>query len=116
MALRIVALLVVMALAVLAMIWPFGWPRGAEARSQLSYAASCICGIAVLLLVPFGHGPNVAFFAVATLVAWLGLGVLWLIRRNPQIPNPDWTRKPWSIADWGLIAIVLLSGVATIVG
>ncbi len=116
MALRLVALFIVMALGVLAMVWPWRWPVGDAARSQLSYAASCICGIAALLLLPFGHGPNVPFFVTIALVAWLGLGVLWLIRRNPQIPNPAWTKKPWSIADWGLIAILILSGLAALLG
>ena len=116
MALRLVALLCVMAVGVLTMVWPWRWPVGAEARSQLSYATSCVCGIAALLLLPFGHGPTVPFFVTVSLVAWLGLGVLWLIRRNPQIPNPAWTKKPWSIADWGLIGILVLSGLAAIVG
>jgi len=111
-----VALLVAMALAVLAMVWPFGWPKGLAARSQLAYGASCVLGIVILLLFPLGHGPTVPFFATISLVAWIGLGALWLIRRNPQIANPAWTKQPWSMADWGLIAILLLSGLATILG
>ena len=114
MALRIVALLAVIALGVLAMVWPFRWPVGDEARSQLSYATTVVLGIGVALLFPYGHGPNVPFFGTIMLVAWIGLGGLWLVRRNPQIPNPAWTKKPWSIADWGLILILLLSGLATL--
>ena len=116
MALHIVALLAVMALGIVAMVWPFNWPKGLEARSQLAYAAVVVCGIGVMLLVPYGHGPNVPFFGTIALVAWIGLGGLWLARRNPQIPNPAWTKKPWSIADWGLIAILVLSGLATALG
>jgi hypothetical protein len=50
---RIVALVLVMALAVLAMIWPFRWPSGLPARSQLSYCASLVCAILALLLFPY---------------------------------------------------------------
>jgi hypothetical protein len=113
---RIAALLAVILLGIVAMVWPFGWPRSPQARSQLSYAASVVLGIGALLLVPLGHGPAVPFFATIALIAWLGIGVLWLIRRNPQIQNPEWTRRPWSVADWGLIAILLLAGLATVFG
>jgi len=113
---RIAALLLMAVLAVVAMIWPFRWPKGPAGRSQLSYCASLVCAIAVLILLPYGHGPAVPFFGMTTLVAWVLLGALWLIRRNPQIPNPDWTRKPWSVADWGLIVIAVLSGLATVAG
>ena len=116
MALRLVALLAVLALGVLAMVWPFNWPGGTLARSTLSYVGSLLLGIVAAILVPYGHGPNVPFFGTIALVAWIGLGGLWLARRNPKIPNPAWTKKPWSVADWGLIVILLLSGLATILG
>jgi hypothetical protein len=116
MALRIAALLVVLALGILAVVWPFDWPKQPTSRSQLSYAAAIVCGIGALLVFPYGHGPNVPFFATIALVAWIGLAGLWLARRNPKIPNPAWTRPPWSIADWGLIVILVLSGLATLLG
>jgi len=106
----------VILLGVVVMVWPFGWPASARNRSTLAYGVSVALGIAALLLMPLGHGPGVPFFATIALIAWLGIGVLWLIRRNPQIPNPDWTRQPWSVADWGLIAIVVLAGLATVFG
>ena len=114
--LRYAALGLALLLAIVTMVWPFGWPKPSSARSQLSYFASLVFAIAVLILAPYGHGPTVPFFGTVALVAWVLLGALWLIRRNPQIPNPDWTRKPWSVADWGLIAIVVLSGLAATLG
>ena len=111
--LRSISLLAAMILAVLSMAWPFGWPKSPGVRSLVSYTLAFVFAIAAMLLFPYGHGPNVPFFGVLALLAWGGLAVLWFIRRNPQIPNPEWTKKPWSIADWGLIAIVIASGVAT---
>lgn len=116
MALRIVALLVIIGLGALAMLWPFKWPATGKARSQPSYAASAVCGIAAAIIFPYGHGPNVPFFGAIALVAWIGLGGLWLARRNPQIPNPAWTKKPWSIVDWALIVILILAGLAALLG
>jgi len=114
--LRYAALGLALILAIVAMVWPFSWPKTPTARSQLSYFASLVFSLAVLLLMPYGRGANVPFFAMIALVAWVLLGALWLSRRNPQIPNPDWTKKPWSVADWGLIAIVMLGLAAAALG
>ena len=111
-ALRTVALLVAMILAVLSLAWPFGWPKTPGGRSLISYTLAFVFAIAALLVFPYGHGPNVPFFGVVALVAWGGLAVLWFIRRNPQLDNPEWTKQPWSVADWGLIFILLAAGVA----
>jgi len=56
----------------------------------------------------------VPFFATLALVAWVMLGALWLCRRYPDIPQPDWVLMRWSAADWGLIAVLILSSLATV--
>ncbi len=112
--LRTVGLLVAVILAVLAYLWPFrSWPATAYGRSLASYILGIVFAIGAALLFPFGHGPYVGFFGAVMLAAWIGLGVLWLARRNPQIPNPQWVHQRWSVADWGLIVIVIASALAT---
>lgn len=111
-ALRTVALLAAMILAVLSLAWPFSWPRTPGGRSLASYTLAFVLAIAALLLFPYGHGPNVPFFGVLALLAWGGLALLWFIRRSPQIDNPEWTKKPWSVADWGLMFILIASRLA----
>jgi hypothetical protein len=117
--LRYAALGVAIALAILAMIWP-GWHPPAVAqrrvRALASYFVSLVLGIVVVLLAPLGHGDTVPFFATVALVAWVMLGALWLCRRYPGIPQPDWVLEPWSAADWGLIAVLILSSLATVLG
>jgi hypothetical protein len=110
--LRSIALLLAMILAVLSLAWPVGWPKSPGGRSLVSYTLAFVFAIAALLLFPYGHGPSVPFFGMVALLAWGGLALLWFIRRNPQISNPEWTRQPWSVADWGLIVILLAASLA----
>ena len=117
--LRSAALGIAILLAVLAMVWP-GWHPPAvvqqRARALASYFVSLVLGIIVVLLAPLGHGDTVPFFGTMALVSWVLLGALWVARRYPGIPQPDGVLKPWSAADWGLIAILVLSCVATVLG
>jgi hypothetical protein len=108
-ALRIVGFAVLGGLAILAMVWPFSRPRKPRDRSQLSYTLAVLFGMGALILLPLGRGHNNSFFFLTAVLAWVFLGVLWINRRNPQIPNPDWLRAPWSAADWGLIVILVFS-------
>ena len=118
---RIIALALALAvlLAILAMVWP-GWHPPAvvqqRVRALASYGVSLVLGIVVVLLAPLGHGDTVPFFATVVLVAWVLLGALWLCRRYPGIAQPDWVLRPWSAADWGLIAILILSCLAAVLG
>lgn len=117
--LRYAALGLAIVLAILAMAWP-GWhppaPVQQRVRALASYVVSLLLGIVVVLLAPLGHGPTVPFFGAMALVCWVLLGALWLARRYPGLSNPDWVLKPWSPADWGLIALLLLSCAATVLG
>lgn len=117
--LRYAALGLAIVLAILAMVWP-GWhPPAAvqqRVRALASYFVSLVLGIIVILLAPLGHGDTVPFFGTLALVCWVLLGALWVARRYPGIPQPDWVLKPWSAADWGLIAILILSCAATVLG
>lgn len=116
MGLRYAALGVAIVLAILAMAWPFRLPAAGRARALLSYFVSLCFGLIVILLAPLGHGNTVPFFGTMALVAWVLLGGLWMARRYPNLSNPDWMLKPWSPADWGLIAIIVLSSLATVLG
>ena len=105
--------------AILAMVWPSRHPLTvpqARARALGSYVVSLILGIIVLLLTPLGHGATVPFFATMALVCWVLLGGLWMARRYPGLPNPDWVFMRWSPADWGLIGLIVLSYLATVLG
>lgn len=117
--LRYAALGLAIVLAVLAMVWP-GWHPPAvvqqRVRALASYFVSLVLGIIVVLLAPLGHGDTVPFFGTLALVSWVLLGALWLARRYPGIPQPDWVLQRWSAADWGLISVLVLSCVATILG
>lgn len=117
--LRYAALGLAIALAALAMVWP-GWHPSAavqqRVRALASYFVSLVLGIIVVLLAPLGHGDTVPFFATMALVAWVLLGALWVCRRYPGIAQPDWVLKPWSGADRGLIAILILSCLAAVLG
>jgi hypothetical protein len=108
-ALRLVGFAVTAGLAILAMVWPFPRPKKPRDRSQLSYSLAGFLGMASLILLPMGRGHNNSFFFLTAVLAWIFLGVLWITRRNPKIPNPEWLRQPWSAADWGLIVILVLS-------
>jgi hypothetical protein len=116
--LRYAMLGIAIILAILAMVWP-GRPadtRAATLRALGSYFVSLLFGIIVILLTPLGDGPSVPFFATLTLVCWVLLGALWIARRYPGLPNPDWVLVRWSPPDWGLIAMIVLSYLATILG
>lgn len=108
-ALRIVGFAITAGLAILAMVWPFPRPKKPRDRSQLSYSLAVMLGLVALILLPMGRGHNNTFFFMTAVLAWVFIGVLWITRRNPKIPNPDWLRAPWSAADWGLIVILVLS-------
>ena len=117
--LRYAALGLAIVLAILAMVWPAA--RTADARVQrrralASYGLSLGLGVVIILLAPLGHGETVPFFGTLALVAWALLGGLWLSRRYPGLEQPDWVMKPWTVADWGLIAVVILSALATVLG
>lgn len=117
--LRYAALGVAIALAILAMVWPGSHPPDPvqqRVRALASYFVSLVLGIIVILLAPLGHGDTVPFFGTIALVSWVLLGALWVARRYPGIPQPDWVLEPWSGADWGLIAILVLSCAATVLG
>ena len=119
MGLRYAALGLVIVLAILAMVWP-GWHPDSvpqrRMRALASYLVSLVFGIIIILLAPLGHGSTVPFFGTFALVAWVLLGALWLSRRYPGILQPDWVLKPWSPADWGLIAVVVLASLAAVLG
>ena len=83
------------------MVWPFQRPKRPQDRALLSDAATILLGIAAFLALPLGRGSAVPVFGMIAILAWVLLGVLWVTRRNPQIPNPAWLRPPWSAADWG---------------
>ena len=116
MGLRYAALGLAIVLAILVMVWPFRLPSQPRRMALLSYFLSLCFGLMIILLAPLGHGDTVPFFATIALVAWVLLGGLWLSRRYPGIPQPDWVLKPWSSADWGLIAAIVLSCLATVLG
>ncbi len=118
MGLRYAALALAIVLAILAMVWP---TRAIDARAERlralgSYFVSLVLGIIIVLLAPLGHGAAVPFFATLALVCWVLLGALWVARRYPGIPQPDWVLIRWSPADWGLIALIVLSSLAAVLG
>jgi len=69
MGLRYAALGLAIALAILAMVWPFRVPKAPRSRALLSYFLSLCLGIVTILLAPLGHGTTVPFFGTMTLVA-----------------------------------------------
>jgi hypothetical protein len=91
-------------------------PRQERTRSLWFYLVFVLMALPPPLLLPLGHGPNVAFFGAVGIAAWIGLGALWVARRNPSIPNPDWLMRPWWIPDWTLLVITALCAVATFFG
>ena len=113
MVLRLVGLLLVLTLGVLAIVWPFRWPAAIGRRAFAAYVGAMLMGFFAILLFPYGHGPNMAFFLVVALATWIMLGAIWTARRL-NVPNPDWVKRPWSLLDWGLIVILLLSGIAAL--
>lgn len=117
--LRYAALGLAVVLAILAMAWPAAPTsdiRKQRRRALASYGLSLALGVLILVLVPLGHGETVPFFGTLALVAWAMLGGLWLSRRYPGLEQPDWVLQRWSPADWGLIAVLILSCLATMLG
>ena len=75
----------------------------------ISYVAPAISQAWALPRGAFGPTFSAGLFGVM-------LGALRLCRRYPGIPQPDWVLEPWSAADWGLIAVLILSSLATVLG
>jgi hypothetical protein len=118
-ALRYALLGLAIVLAILSMVWPARPLRDQKAerlRALASYFVSLAFGIAIVLLAPLGHGAGVPFYATLALVCWVALGALWMARRYPGLPNPDWVLMRWSPADWGLIVLLVLSSLAAVFG
>ena len=82
--------------------------RRERTRSLWAYVVFCAMALPPFLLLPLGHNTNIGFFAAVAMATWILLGALWVVRRNPQVPNPDWVRRPWWIPDWTLVAIAAL--------
>ena len=85
-------------------------------KSIWTYVLFSAMPIPAFLLLPLGHDPNGPFFGAAGMAAWIGLGALWVARRNPQIYNPPWVYRRWWIPDWTLLLITALCAAVAFLG
>ncbi len=82
------------------------------------YLLFAACGIGLLLAIMYlAHGAHAALLAIAFLLAWVALGVVWLIRTAPRLREPPrWLMQRWSFVDWTLLTVAVACLFSAVLG
>ncbi len=121
-------LLLVLALAVFRLILVL-WDRRLSARFKINslvalaiYFAYCGVGIAAMIglaMRPALDAPDDlrVLAAVVLLLAWIGLGGVWLARLAPRTQDPPrWILRPWGALDLTLLGIIAAALLTAVLG
>jgi uncharacterized membrane protein len=95
-------------------------PRAVVRSLQLMaiYIVYAGLGIAFAALVlPGPQSSETAATAVVFIFAWIGFGLLWLLRLVPrEAPLSPWIARRWSLPDYALVAVIVVTGWLLVAG
>ncbi|MCB1517702.1 MAG: hypothetical protein KDJ19_08835 [Hyphomicrobiaceae bacterium] len=90
--------------------------RKRSLRALLLFTAYILAGAVFLIALPLERLTVTGLaFLLPAILAWVGLGGLWILRTTPsKRPPPDWVLRSWTWLDWGLIGLFGIGCLGTV--